>query len=97
MKKITGQRKRKIITAIKKARKLRDKCQGSVWSNLVKILGEAEAEVAMKNLMWADPGFAPPTRNRNARARANRKAREQAMRDAGLVKVRGAQGGTYWE
>jgi hypothetical protein len=34
---------------------------------------------------------------RNARARANRKARDQVMRDCGLVKVRGALGGTYWE
>lgn len=97
MKKITGQRKRKIIAAIKRARKLRDNLQGSVWSNLVDILGQADAEVAMTNLMWADKGFAPPLSNRNARAQANRKAREQVMRDAGLVKVRGAQGGTYWE
>ena len=27
----------------------------------------------------------------------NRRARDQAMRDIGLVKVRGALGGTYWE
>jgi len=26
-----------------------------------------------------------------------RREREQAMRDCGLVKVRGALGGTYWE
>ncbi|MFA5424817.1 MAG: hypothetical protein WC374_13265 [Phycisphaerae bacterium] len=32
-----------------------------------------------------------------ARARANRKAREAAYRDCGMVKVRGALGGTYWE
>ena len=31
------------------------------------------------------------------RANVNRKAREQAMRDCGLVKVRGALGGVYWE
>ena len=30
---------------------------------------------------------------RNARRRAN----DQAMRDIGMVKVRGALGGTYWE
>ena len=34
---------------------------------------------------------------RNKRARANRRAGEGAMRDLGLVKVRGALGGTYWE
>jgi hypothetical protein len=31
------------------------------------------------------------------RSYANRKAREQVMRDMGLVKVRGALGGVYWE
>lgn len=31
------------------------------------------------------------------KARERRKAREQAMRDCGLVKVRGALGGIYWE
>ncbi len=34
---------------------------------------------------------------RRAKARASRKARDQVMRDCGLVKVRGALGGTYWE
>lgn len=34
---------------------------------------------------------------RNARARASRLAREEALRSCGLVKVRGAMGGTYWE
>lgn len=33
----------------------------------------------------------------NARRNSNRKAREEAMRSCGLVKVRGALGGTYWE
>lgn len=36
-------------------------------------------------------------KERNARARASRKAHEEAMRDAGLKKVRGARGGTHWE
>jgi len=36
------------------------------------------------------------TRKRKRR-NAARKAREQAMRDCGLVKVRGALGGVYWE
>lgn len=31
------------------------------------------------------------------RASADRKARESALRDCGLVKVRGAMGGVYWE
>jgi hypothetical protein len=36
-------------------------------------------------------------KRRNAKAKANRRAREAAMRSCGLVKVRGALGGTYWE
>ena len=34
-----------------------------------------------------------------ARARKNaaRRAKDQAMRDCGLIKVRGALGGVYWE
>lgn len=46
------------------------------------------------------PPDATPEEKRKARAqraRENRKAREQVMRDCGLVKVRGALGGTYWE
>lgn len=31
------------------------------------------------------------------RSNANRRARGAAMRSLGLVKVRGAMGGTYWE
>jgi hypothetical protein len=34
---------------------------------------------------------------KRARANANRRARESVLRDCGLVKVRGAMGGTYWE
>jgi hypothetical protein len=34
---------------------------------------------------------------KRARAAANRRARDAAMRSCGLVKVRGAMGGTYWE
>jgi alpha-D-ribose 1-methylphosphonate 5-triphosphate synthase subunit PhnG len=33
----------------------------------------------------------------NQRRKLNRKARESALRSCGLVKVRGALGGTYWE
>jgi hypothetical protein len=31
------------------------------------------------------------------RAKMQRKARESVLRDLGLVKVRGAMGGVYWE
>jgi len=34
---------------------------------------------------------------RAARAKANRETRADVMRSLGLVKVRGAMGGTYWE
>jgi uncharacterized Zn finger protein (UPF0148 family) len=35
---------------------------------------------------------------KRAKARRElRRLRDQAMRDIGLVKVRGAMGGTYWE
>jgi hypothetical protein len=34
---------------------------------------------------------------RNRRAKANRRAREDALKSCGLVKVRGALGGVYWE
>jgi predicted nucleic acid-binding Zn-ribbon protein len=41
----------------------------------------------------------PSCRQRESRIRAaqNRKAKESVMRDCGLVKVRGALGGVYWE
>lgn len=32
-----------------------------------------------------------------SRARANRKAKDEAIRSLGLTKVRGAAGGIYWE
>ena len=34
---------------------------------------------------------------RNRRARLNRKLKDEALRSLGLVKVRGALGGVYWE
>jgi len=34
---------------------------------------------------------------KTARASASRKAREQAYKDCGLVKIKGALGGAYWE
>ena len=33
----------------------------------------------------------------SAKARARRRERDAMLRDLGLVKVRGALGGTYWE
>jgi len=36
-------------------------------------------------------------RARNKIASANRRNRDSAMRDLGMVKVRGSQGGTFWE
>lgn len=37
------------------------------------------------------------TREQRNRATANRRARESVLRDLGLVKVRGALGGVYYE
>lgn len=37
------------------------------------------------------------SKNKLARAKVNQKAREAALRACGLVKVRGALGGVYWE
>ena len=37
------------------------------------------------------------TRRRNGRRAAARRERDGIMRDCGLVKVRGALGGAYWE
>ena len=37
------------------------------------------------------------SKTKRASARANRKAREYALESCGLVKVRGALGGVYWE
>lgn len=48
------------------------------------------------NLVWSRCD-ACKRQTRNAKARRARKAREAALRSCGLVKVRGALGGTYWE
>lgn len=37
------------------------------------------------------------TKAKKDRAKANRKAKEDVLRSCGLVKVRGAMGGTFWE
>lgn len=36
-------------------------------------------------------------RKRRAKRRARRRERDEVLRSLGLVKVRGAMGGTYWE
>jgi len=50
-------RTERITDAIRFARQRRDAGSGSVWSNLLAILGRKDAECAMTNLMWADKGF----------------------------------------
>lgn len=50
--------------------------------------GAKSIELAMKAQKLAE---------KTERAYWRRRQREQAMRDLGLVKVRGALGGTYWE
>ena len=37
------------------------------------------------------------SRTKRATARQKRRERDQALRDMGMIKVRGALGGTYWE
>ncbi len=37
------------------------------------------------------------TKAKREKAKANRKAKEEALRSCGLVKVRGALRGVYWE
>lgn len=60
MKRLSPERCKLHMDALKEARKQRDACNGSVWSNLVKQLGEQEAELVMCNLMWLDKQFMPP-------------------------------------
>lgn len=49
--------------------------------------------------MHKEQGFCQLCADRSKTRRANmaRKERDQAMRDCGLVKVKGNLGGTYWE
>ena len=67
-------------------------------------------ECTFEEFMASVPGAAGAIAYANARNKADfeaeskrikrnarRKARDQAMRDLGLVKVRGALGGAYWE
>lgn len=56
---------------------------------------EGEAEHARA---WATQAASAARRVQRARAqRLNRQAREDAYRSAGMVPVRGALGGRYWE
>jgi hypothetical protein len=51
-------------------------------------------------MCYGVPGLEHPVIARmlsNARARMSRKAKESAYESCGMVKVRGALGGTYWE
>ena len=50
-----------------------------------------------ENLCPECEGLTSKKRLSAAKAKAQRQARADAMRSLGLVKVRGALGGTYWE
>jgi len=65
----------------------------------VKVCEECGVEIGGRDGENVCPDCDRKTRKaaRRARARANRKAREDVLRSCGLVKVRGALGGTYWE
>lgn len=56
-------------------------------------------KIALVGNRWVvDCDDSAVTRSAKRRERnATRRARDQAARDCGLVKVRGALGGTYWE
>jgi hypothetical protein len=51
----------------------------------------------LRNLPGTKKDMADRKRGAAILARRARKEREQAMKDLGLVKVRGNLGGTYWE
>lgn len=53
--------------------------------------GRTSAQTRARNMLVASLGCGACRRNRT------RRENDQAMRDLGLKKVRGAQGGTYWE
>jgi hypothetical protein len=60
----------------------------------VKVCSRCGAEIATRdgeNLCLACQCGAPKE------TRVSKKEREQALRDCGLTKVKGALGGTYWE
>ncbi len=50
-----------------------------------------------ENIADINEGPNPQIKHERRQARWNRAEREHVLRDLGLVKVRGALGGTYWE
>jgi hypothetical protein len=73
------------------------------WTAVAEDTGRSEAErdEAIETIRCLErrlAGFVQARKaERNARARESRNARNDAARSCGLVRVRGAQGGTYWE
>lgn len=64
--------------------------------------GAADASMAdggdMSETEWQEIcGLIRKETQKALNAKLRRQARDSAMRDCGLVKVRGAMGGTYWE
>jgi hypothetical protein len=60
-------------------------------------MGQPEsAEMYAMCAVWASRHLSR-LRKSHARKNANRNSRNQIMRDMGLVRVRGALGGVYWE
>ena len=57
MKKVSKKKTARIAAAMKEARRLHDSGTGSFYGNLKTAIGEADADLAMMNLMWADAGF----------------------------------------
>lgn len=62
----------------------------------MKVCEKCGEEIATKDGDNLCPDCEKKKKNR-AKAAANRKARDEAMRSIGLTKVKGALGGTYWE
>jgi hypothetical protein len=65
------------------------------WSNTMKVCITCGKEISTRdgdNYCGIAGCKSPPKKRKS-----NRKAMDDAMRSMGLVKVRGAMGGTYWE
>ena len=63
----------------------------------MKVCERCGVEIATRDGENMCPKCDEGKRRKNAKRRAARKAREAVMRSLGLVKVKGALGGTYWE
>jgi uncharacterized Zn finger protein (UPF0148 family) len=66
----------------------------------MKVCGNCGKEIATKDgENFCEPCDRAETvrQRRNLRARERRREREAVLRSLGLVKVKGALGGTYWE